>query len=158
MERRVFLGLSAAAIAALGSGTTLAQGPAGELAVAVAKLADLLDTGYVIPEVGKRYAAMLRGKLSGGAYATITDPVMLADRLTADLIAVAPDKHLRIVPEAMLPPGERVGGPGSPPGGRPAPRGPGGAPSDRGCRLDLQTSRLCPIHRLSRRSRRGRRS
>ena len=64
MERRAFLGLSAAAIAALGSGTTLAQSPAGELADAVAKLANLLDTGYVIPAVGKRYAAMLRGKLT----------------------------------------------------------------------------------------------
>lgn len=126
MERRAFLGLSAAAIAALGSGTTLAQSPAGELADAVAKLANLLDTGYVIPEVGKLYAAMLRGKLTGGAYATITDPVMLADRLTADLIAVAPDKHLRIVSDAMLPAGERVGRPGSQTGGRPAPRGPGG--------------------------------
>ena len=124
MERRAFLGLSAAAMAALGSGAALAGGDTA-LMGAVAKLADLLDTGYVIPATGKLYAAMLRAKLAGGDYAAIADADTLARRLTADLAAVAQDRHLRVVPEANLPPGMR---PGPPPvagaGAGPAPAGP----------------------------------
>jgi hypothetical protein len=123
MERRAFLGISAAAIAALGGGAALAAGDA-TLMAAVAKLADLLETGYVIPAVGKRYAAMLRAKLAGGDYAAIGDADTLAERLTADLAAVAPDKHLRVLPAAMLPPDQRPGAP-SPGGPGPAPAGPG---------------------------------
>ncbi|MDB5676281.1 MAG: hypothetical protein JWM65_3263 [Sphingomonas bacterium] len=123
MERRVFLGISAVAIAALGSGAALAGGDA-VLMTAVAKLADLLDTGYVIPAVGKRYATMLRGKVAGGDYAAIADAETLARRLNADLAAVAPDKHLRVVPEGLVP---ADGRPRPAPGSAPAP-GPGPAP------------------------------
>ncbi|WP_293988086.1 S41 family peptidase [Sphingomonas sp.] len=101
MERRAFLGLSAAAIAALGSGAALAQATDTGLAGAVAKLADLLETGYVYPDTGKKYAAMLRQKLAAGGYAAVSDPVALGQQLSADLNAVSSDRHLRIVPEAM---------------------------------------------------------
>ncbi len=125
MERRVFLGLSAAAIAALGSGGVLAQeGASAPLSAAVLKLADLLETGYVYPEIGKRYAAMLRQKLTAGGYASFTDPAALGQQLGADLNALSPDRHLRVVPEAMA----GVGGPR--PG--PAPGGPGPAPGAAG--------------------------
>lgn len=124
MERRAFLGLSAAAIAALGSGAALGQGADRDLAGAVTKLADLLETGYVFPETGKRYAAMLRQKLAAGGYAAITDPVALGQQLSADVNAVSPDRHLRVVPEAMAGGGGPrrvvVGGPG------PQPRAPVG--------------------------------
>ena len=91
----------------------------------MAKLADLLETGYVVPEIGKRYAAMLRQKLAAGGYAAITDPAALGQQLTADLTAVSPDRHLRVVPEAMRGRGggpRRVvaGGPGPQPRRRPA--------------------------------------
>ena len=132
MERRMFLGLSAAAIAALGSGAATAQEGAGaSLSAAVAKLAGLLETGYVVPETGKRYAAMLRQKLAAGGYAAFADPTMLGQQLTADLAAVSPDRHLRVVPDNVLRAGE--GGPrpaaGTP---RPAPQtGPRTGPAPR---------------------------
>lgn len=110
MERRAFLGLSVAALAALGSRTSEAQPAGTSLLSAVATLADLLDTGYVLPEIGKRYAAMLRAKLATGDYAGFTDPLALAARLTTDLAAVAPDRHLRVVRDEA-PQGAPLGGP-----------------------------------------------
>lgn len=108
MDRRIFLGLSAAAIAVIGGGDAIALdgAPAPDADPALA-LADLLETGYVIPEIGKRYAAMLRQKAAAGAYKDIADPADLGQRLTADLLAVSPDRHLRVVPAAMLGPNDR---------------------------------------------------
>jgi C-terminal processing protease CtpA/Prc len=115
MERRMFLGLSAAAIAVLGSGDVSAQEGAGtSLNAAVAKLADLLETGYVVPETGKRYATMLRQKLAAGGYAALTDPAALGQQLTADLAVVSPDRHLRVTSDSVI---------------RPAPGGPQPAPA-----------------------------
>lgn len=116
VERRTFLGLSAAGVAALASGAAFAQSGPGGPSAAVAKLADLLESGYVIPEIGKRYAQMLRAKLAGGGYAAIPDPAQLGDQLTADLRAVSPDNHLRVLPEPALP-----GGPQRRPAGAPPP-------------------------------------
>lgn len=124
MERRSFLGLSAAAAAALGSGAAWGQGAASELAAAVAKLADLLESSYVIPATGKLYAAMLRGKLASGAYAAINDPAVLANQLTTDLRAVSPDNHLRVSPAAALPAGAAPRAPTTPQPGRAPPRAP----------------------------------
>jgi len=103
MERRRFLGLSVATIAALGSGGVAAQAGAGApLNAAVAKLADLLETGYAVPDIGKRYAAMLRQKLAGGGYAGLTDPEALGRQLTIDLAAVSPDRHLRVTSDSVI--------------------------------------------------------
>lgn len=114
MERRMFLGLSAAAIAALGSGGVSAQeGVGAPLNAAVTKLAELLETGYVVPEIGRRYAAMLRQKLAAGGYAALTDPEALGRQLTIDLAAVSPDRHLRVTSDSVI---------------RPAPGGPLPAP------------------------------
>lgn len=131
MDRRIFLGLSAAAIATIGSGGAMAlDGPATLAGDPALALADLLETGYVIPEIGKRYAAMLRQKAAAGAYAGIADPAELGQRLTADLLAVSPDRHLRVVPASLLGPNDapRPGpadGPKPQPGGAP-PRAPAG--------------------------------
>lgn len=115
MERRMFLGLSAAAIAALGSGGASAQEGAGApVTAAVAKLADLLETGYAVPDIGKRYAAMLRQKLAAGGYAALTEPEALGRQLTIDLAAVSPDRHLRVTSDSVI---------------RPAPGGPQPAPA-----------------------------
>ena len=108
MDRRIFLGLSAAVVAVIGGGKAIALDgsvtPDGDPALA---LADLLETGYVIPQIGKRYAAMLRQKAAAGAYKDIADPAELGQRLTADLLAVSPDRHLRVLPAAMLGPNDR---------------------------------------------------
>ena len=107
MDRRIFLGWSAAAIAAIGSGNAGAlDGPAAPDRDPALALADLLESGYVIPETGKRYAAMLRQKVAAKAYADIADPAALGQRLTDDLAAVSVDRHLRVVPEAMLGPND----------------------------------------------------
>ncbi|HEX7693976.1 MAG TPA: S41 family peptidase [Sphingomonas sp.] len=103
MDRRAFIGLSAAAIAALSGREALAmQDPASAPDDPVRALADLLESGYVIPEIGKLYAAMLRQKAATGAYSGISDPAELGRRLTADLAAVSVDRHLRVVPAAIL--------------------------------------------------------
>ncbi|MEO5938458.1 MAG: S41 family peptidase [Sphingomonas sp.] len=99
----MFLGLSTAAIAALGSAGTWAQdGASQSINATVAKLADLLETGYVVPATGKRYAAMLRHKLAAGGYAALTDPAALGRQLTADLLVVAPDRHLRVLADSVM--------------------------------------------------------
>jgi hypothetical protein len=103
MDRRIFLGLSAAAIATIGGGNAIAlEGPAPPAGDPALALADLLETGYVIPDIGKRYAAMLRQKVAAGAYAGITDPIELGQRLTADLAVVSIDRHLRVAPAATF--------------------------------------------------------
>lgn len=115
MERRTFLGISAAAIAALSSADVLAEEVAGiTLRSAVTKLADVLETEYAIPEIGKLYAGMLRRKLAAGGYVALTDPAALGRQLTADLAAISPDRHLRVVPESVLRSGGGGPGPSAP--------------------------------------------
>lgn len=73
-------------------------------AAVVEKVATLVEERYVIPAIGRRYAATLRANLKAGRYDEIADPAALADRITADLQAVAPDGHLRVrVPRAQVP-------------------------------------------------------
>ena len=76
-------------------------------------LAERLADSYVFPDVAQRYAAMLRANVESGAYDGLTSARALAERLTADLRAVAPDNHLRV---GLRPPG--AGGPGPTPGQR----------------------------------------
>lgn len=77
-----------------------------EIAATVERVAALAETRYVIPETGARYAAALRAHAAAGRYAALTDRRALAERLTADLQAVAPDGHLRVVlPTAAPSPG-----------------------------------------------------
>lgn len=59
-------------------------------------LARKLQDNYVFPDVAARYAAMLRANVASGAYDGLTSGRALAQRLTADLRAVAPDNHLRV--------------------------------------------------------------
>ncbi|SFK93330.1 S41 family peptidase [Lysobacter sp. cf310] len=69
---------------------------AAQYAPAIETLADKLATRFVDPAAGRRYADMLRSKLSAGEYAGIDDAKVLARRLTQDLQAVAADGHLRV--------------------------------------------------------------
>ncbi|WP_066807489.1 S41 family peptidase [Sphingomonas asaccharolytica] len=126
MDRRIFLGLSAAAVVTIGGGSAIAlDGPAAAASDPALALAQLLETGYVLPDIGKRYAAMLRQKAAAGAYKDIADPAELGQRLTADLLAVSPDRHLRVLPAAMLGPNDR---PQPRPADRANPKPPGAPP------------------------------
>lgn len=58
-------------------------------------LAGKLESDFVYPQQGARYAAALKAKAAAGAYDGLSG-VPLADRLTKDLQAVAPDGHLRV--------------------------------------------------------------
>lgn len=101
-----------------------------EQAAVLQDLAARLQARYVIPEVGERYAAMLRQRLADRSYQSLTDPAVFARAVTADLQAVQADGHL-----ALRPAGAAGGGmvmrrvmPGAPgPAGqaRPMPRRPG---------------------------------
>lgn len=71
---------------------------------AIERAARLLETRFTYPEAGRRYAAALRERLEAGAY----DGVPVAElpaRLTADLQAVAPDRHLKVFREGDPPVG-----------------------------------------------------
>jgi hypothetical protein len=80
-----------------------AVAPAGLSAVqqrdVVTRLADLLEARYLDPATGARYAQRLRAQLANGAYARLTDPAALGEGVTADLQAVASDRHLRLAPK-----------------------------------------------------------
>lgn len=83
---------------------------------AIARLADEIEANFVFPDVAKRYAAMLRTNLAAGAYDAPTDAEALAQRVTADLQAVAPDGHLRMhAPGPIARPGPASGAPGAAP-------------------------------------------
>lgn len=77
-------------------------------------LARELNDNFVHPDVGARYAAMLKTRLASGAYAGIGDPAALAKALTADLQAVAKDGHLQV-----FAPQPKAGAPGPASSGRP---------------------------------------
>src|SRR4051794_27353302 len=109
MRRRVliFLGLLACPLPA--TAVTMQAPPAPPTAPApataidtnvrhdvVAKLSDALRNNYVFPDVGQRAAEKITTSLAAGEYDSLADPKALAARLSADVAAVAHDKHLSI--------------------------------------------------------------
>lgn len=58
-------------------------------------LAGILESDFVYPQQGARYAAALKAKAAAGAYDSLSG-APLAKRLTSDLQAVAPDGHLQV--------------------------------------------------------------
>jgi hypothetical protein len=84
--------------AALANAQSAAPVAPAESAKLAEDLAGVLENQYVYPEVGVRYATMLRTNAAKGAYAAITDPDALGARLTADLLAVSDDRHVRVSP------------------------------------------------------------
>lgn len=68
----------------------------------IEKLATELEKTFVFPEVGLRYAAMLRANQAAGAYDRLTDPAAFGEKVTADLQSVAPDGHLRLALESAF--------------------------------------------------------
>jgi hypothetical protein len=71
---------------------------AAERRAVIEDLAAKLEARFVFPEVGKKYATMLRAKLAAGAYDQVTDPAAFGKAVSADLQAVASDGHLKLRP------------------------------------------------------------
>ena len=70
---------------------------AAERKAVLEQLASALEANFVFPDVGARYAAMLRANLASGAYDRFTDPAEFAKAVTADIQAVSSDGHLKLV-------------------------------------------------------------
>jgi C-terminal processing protease CtpA/Prc len=97
-------GAKAAAPAAFPPAAAAALKPldAAERRAVVEQLAGELEDAFVFPEVGARYAAMLRANLAAGAYDGLSDPDKFGEKVTADLQAVARDGHLRLARQAAF--------------------------------------------------------
>jgi hypothetical protein len=117
MRRRVliFLGLLACPLSAMA--VTMQVPPAPPTAPApastidsnvrhdvVAKLSDALRNDYVFPDVGGKAAEKITASLAAGEYDSLADPNAFAARLSADVAAVAHDKHLSIRSMSAPPP------------------------------------------------------
>lgn len=85
---------------------------AAEARGAVLRLADILEEDYADAAIGARYAAALRAKAGQGGYDGAGTRSALATALTADLRAVAEDRHLRVRPVPPSGPGPAGAGPG----------------------------------------------
>ncbi len=78
----------------------------------VSKAADALRNRYIFIDVGETAAAKIERQLAAGAYAKLNEPRAFAEQLTADLYAIAKDKHLRIMAPGG---GAPINGPAPPP-------------------------------------------
>lgn len=69
----------------------------------VEAIAKLLQERYAIESIGAGYATLLRSNLTAGRYSAISDGRILAQRITADLQSLHPDRHLgvRFSPEPL---------------------------------------------------------
>jgi hypothetical protein len=74
------------------------------------KVADIVESKYVLADKAKGYADEFRAKCASGAYSALVDPKGFAEKITADLIVITHDKHLNfrvIVPSDV---GEKAEG------------------------------------------------
>ena len=86
--------------------------PAAARSVALS-LADIVERNFVSAETAGRYASTIRARAAAGAYDRLSGRTALAEALTADLQAVAPDGHLAVFPS--FPPPLDPAPPGTPP-------------------------------------------
>ena len=89
-----------------------AQGNAIDSAVrrdVVAKLSAALRDNYIFPDVGEKAAEKISASLAAGDYDKLADPSAFAARLSADVAAIAHDKHMSV--NSMSGPPPSPGGP-----------------------------------------------
>ena len=58
------------------------------------KVADIVESKYVLADKAKGFADEFRAKSAAGAYDTLTDAKGFAEKVNADLVAITRDKHL----------------------------------------------------------------
>jgi hypothetical protein len=104
----VLLAVSAFIVASLLAQQVPATLDATTRRTVVEAAATMLRDRYVFPDVGDQAARAIESALREGAYDGLDQPGVFAQRLTADLRAVAKDKHLRVTapgsPVAAPPP------------------------------------------------------
>jgi Peptidase family S41/N-terminal domain of Peptidase_S41 in eukaryotic IRBP len=89
------LSLGVAAAAAQSASPAPASAARPDVRAVVADVRRIVSANYVLPEVRAKLDAALARGLSQGRY-DVSDPAELADRINADLSAVAHDKHLHM--------------------------------------------------------------
>lgn len=62
----------------------------------IADVRKIIATNYVLPDIRPKLDAALAKGLADGRYDDVTDPLVMAERINADMSAVAHDKHLSI--------------------------------------------------------------
>jgi hypothetical protein len=62
------------------------------------EFAQALEDDFVFPEIGRRYADVLRDNIAAGRYSDLRSPSALARLVTKDIQAVYPDGHLGLHP------------------------------------------------------------
>lgn len=55
-----------------------------------------LVSHYVFPDIADRVASQLQTRLDAGDYFGLDDPVALGEKITADILAITNDKHIRL--------------------------------------------------------------
>ena len=73
-------------------------------------LASSLERLFVLPDVGRRYAAALRAHASAGDYDALAGRTALAEALTRNVQAVQAEGHFRVFPASAAGPGRAAGG------------------------------------------------
>ncbi|WP_255589708.1 S41 family peptidase [Marinicella meishanensis] len=84
------------------AGLATAQEPPAPLTQAeheavVEAISRQLQDHYIFPKLADKMAKSIRKNLKKGQYQDITDVQLFAQRLTADLVAVSDDKHIRVI-------------------------------------------------------------
>ncbi len=82
----------------------------------VRELAKDLEENFVFPDKAAAYSKMLRANLAAGAYSTFPDGAAFAEKLTTDLQAVHPDRHLKVRAPRKVAAGNEPQRSGPPPG------------------------------------------
>ena len=86
------------AVASADAAATKAPFDQSEADAVIMKLAAALETDFVLPDVGRKYAAMLREKRAAGAYNSFDNAESFAATVTSDLRAIHYDGHLKLLP------------------------------------------------------------
>jgi hypothetical protein len=74
------------------------------------KVAEIVETKYVLEDKAKAFADAFRARSAAGAYEAFTDPAAFAGQVTADLVAITGDKHLNFRVVVASDAGEKAAG------------------------------------------------
>ena len=95
----LLLAAAAASVAQAQAPVAASQAVAHARAPTLQDLATKLEARFYDPEVGKKYAAMLRANAASGKYDSIADDKEFAKAVTDDIQAIHFDGHLKLIPD-----------------------------------------------------------